>query len=309
MVCGFGARRQFLQLAGAVFGLLRVRVLDLQQQMSAAEWMKNRDFQVKLQIEDDSIKKQMLQFRHDLQAQGITDPIKLKVILDTAESDAKAQAKSEKLHGLADQSTGIWEGAFQKVQTEGLGGFVSSVLGGIGEMLNQMASKILAQQVVMGFLKAFGIDSSGGLGNKASAPTASAGGGLLQSFIGPISQGLFGGNNMGSAFGLHGKHANGLNVVPFDGYRAMLHKNEAVLNASDAHAWRGMQAGVATSVAAPQSSTRHSSNTTVSNSFSNIILPNVREPQDFAPALGQAVSRRSAQNQAHDFVAPGGRGR
>lgn len=40
-----------------------------------------------------------------------------------------------------------------------------------------------------------------------------------------------------------GSHANGLDSVPFDGYRAILHKKEAVLNARDAEAWRNGRGG------------------------------------------------------------------
>ena len=36
-----------------------------------------------------------------------------------------------------------------------------------------------------------------------------------------------------------GSHADGLNYVPFDGYRAILHRGEAVLTSSEAGAWRG----------------------------------------------------------------------
>lgn len=38
--------------------------------------------------------------------------------------------------------------------------------------------------------------------------------------------------------GADGSHANGLDNVPFDGYRAILHKKEAVLNATNAEVWR-----------------------------------------------------------------------
>lgn len=40
-------------------------------------------------------------------------------------------------------------------------------------------------------------------------------------------------------------HANGLDRVPFDGYRAVLHKDEAVLTASEAAVWRKGQSGYA----------------------------------------------------------------
>ena len=41
-------------------------------------------------------------------------------------------------------------------------------------------------------------------------------------------------------FGLDGYHLAGINRVPKDGYRAMLHKDEMVLNKSEAEAYREM---------------------------------------------------------------------
>ena len=46
--------------------------------------------------------------------------------------------------------------------------------------------------------------------------------------------------NMVNDFGLDGYHLAGLNRVPKDGYRAMLHKDEMVLNKSEAEAYREM---------------------------------------------------------------------
>lgn len=43
----------------------------------------------------------------------------------------------------------------------------------------------------------------------------------------------------GTTFAADGSHANGLDRVPFDGYRAILHKDEAVLTRAQASAWRG----------------------------------------------------------------------
>ena len=40
-----------------------------------------------------------------------------------------------------------------------------------------------------------------------------------------------------------GSHASGLDYVPFDGYRAILHRGETVLNAEAASAWRSGQTG------------------------------------------------------------------
>lgn len=42
---------------------------------------------------------------------------------------------------------------------------------------------------------------------------------------------------------LDGSHATGLNYVPFDGYRAELHKGEAVLTAEEAQQWRAGESG------------------------------------------------------------------
>lgn len=49
------------------------------------------------------------------------------------------------------------------------------------------------------------------------------------------------GGGTGRSFGSDnedGSHASGLDRVPFDGYRAILHRDEAVLNASEAAVWR-----------------------------------------------------------------------
>lgn len=43
----------------------------------------------------------------------------------------------------------------------------------------------------------------------------------------------------GVSLGVNGSHASGLDRVPHDGYIARLHKDEAVLNASQADVWRG----------------------------------------------------------------------
>lgn len=45
--------------------------------------------------------------------------------------------------------------------------------------------------------------------------------------------------------GIHGSHLNGLDMVPFDGYRAELHRSEAVLSASDAREWRASRGDIA----------------------------------------------------------------
>lgn len=46
-----------------------------------------------------------------------------------------------------------------------------------------------------------------------------------------------------SLLGTDGSHSSGLDYVPFDGYRAILHKGETVLNAEAASAWRNGQTG------------------------------------------------------------------
>lgn len=46
------------------------------------------------------------------------------------------------------------------------------------------------------------------------------------------------------SFGADGSHAGGLDRVPFDGYKAILHKDEAVLRASEAAVWRGEKTSI-----------------------------------------------------------------
>ena len=152
------------------------------------------------------------------------------------------------------------------------------------------------------------------------------GGGILSSLISGIGGALIGGIGAGSKGAPAGVannatltrsyapivkpvgfHRSGLDVVPRDGYRAVLHKNEAVLNASDAHTWRNQNAAMA----APSRTSKSNERTSVVSNSNNtnigtIVLPNVREPADFAPALAAATSRRTQQQQANDFVSPGG---
>jgi hypothetical protein len=62
-----------------------------------------------------------------------------------------------------------------------------------------------------------------------------------QSFTHTSNSGKTHGIGSGDNFGADGSHASGLERVPFDGYRAILHRDEAVLTASEAKAWRGEQ--------------------------------------------------------------------
>ena len=57
----------------------------------------------------------------------------------------------------------------------------------------------------------------------------------------PKGGGILSGIRSFFGFGADGSHASGLDRVPFDSYRAILHKDEAVLNASEAAVWRGEQ--------------------------------------------------------------------
>lgn len=52
-----------------------------------------------------------------------------------------------------------------------------------------------------------------------------------------------------------GSHASGLERVPWDGYNAELHKDEAVLSADEADWWRAMKRGTTTAQEAPKAET------------------------------------------------------
>ena len=57
------------------------------------------------------------------------------------------------------------------------------------------------------------------------------------------------GGGAGRGFGsANGSHANGLDYVPFDGYRAILHQGESVLTKREANDWRNGGADIATAM-------------------------------------------------------------
>lgn len=157
-----------------------------------------------------------------------------------------------------------------------------------------------------GLLGLFGGLLGGGTG-PGKGKTSS--GGLLGAASSALGNGgLFSSSGLGSGFSLN-SHAIGLDRVPYNGYTAMLHQDEAILNASDAHTWRGMQ----TALTAPQSSTRNVGGDTHNWNNATIVLPNVTKPEEFAPALqgvaNERASRRSMRQAAYDELSGGAHGR
>lgn len=71
---------------------------------------------------------------------------------------------------------------------------------------------------------------------------------------------------------MHGSHATGLNRVPFDGYRAILHRDEAVLTASEAETYRKHGLGNNSIPSKPTSFGSGSAPRTTNNSSSNTIV-------------------------------------
>lgn len=61
------------------------------------------------------------------------------------------------------------------------------------------------------------------------------------------------GTPFGGGAGVDGSHATGINYVPYDNYIARLHVGEAVLNASEARAWRSGESAAETSTDLPSS--------------------------------------------------------
>lgn len=68
-----------------------------------------------------------------------------------------------------------------------------------------------------------------------------------------------------SSADVDGKHATGLNYVPYDNYIAQLHVGEAVLNASEARAWRSGESAAAASTDLPSAAYASPKNKTVIN--------------------------------------------
>lgn len=69
----------------------------------------------------------------------------------------------------------------------------------------------------------------------------------------------------GGSTSTDGSHATGLNYVPYDNYIAQLHVGEAVLNASDARAWRSGESAAAASTDLPSAAYASPKNKTVIN--------------------------------------------
>ena len=80
--------------------------------------------------------------------------------------------------------------------------------------------------------------------------------------------------------GVNGSHANGLYRVPFDGYKAELHKNESVLTASEANEWRGLKSGKNSSITityAPQITMPSNADNRAKDNFMQILQKHKRE--------------------------------
>ncbi len=132
----------------------------------------------------------------------------------------------------------------------GFKGMFDTVLGGMKKWLEEMATQMLTswvmQQVFGGLLGTLGAKGAGTtIGGFAGGGFSLSGGHAAGASLGGNG---FGASGQGGGFGLHsapitfnGSHADGLDRVPFDGYRALLHNGEAVLNAQAAQQWRVQQ--------------------------------------------------------------------
>lgn len=74
--------------------------------------------------------------------------------------------------------------------------------------------------------------------------------------------------------GVDGSHANGLDRVPFDGYRAILHRNEAVLTAGEAAIWRN------------------------GNSFDNVAVQEISRKLDRVSNILQSIMTNTGRDQS-----------
>lgn len=133
---------------------------------------------------------------------SMADPAKNKVWLDTKEKLKQAQAELDMVEGL-EQAYKNWLG------TQGAEGIYLDVPARVEEgsedaiqsELNDMSFQAVVDLVA----------NPSGLGTL---------------------------NDIYNKYSSDGSHANGLDRVPFDGYRAILHRNEAVLTAGEAELWR-----------------------------------------------------------------------
>lgn len=274
-----------------------------QQGLKEQGWWKDHNQKVRLSMEPDEIKRARIELEAQLRDSGFTDPIVITAMLDANQALLEAQQTRDTMQSVAQSLSGSMTDIFDN----GLGGALSKGLGHIADFLQQASKQIIANFLVTKLLGAFGLGNFlGGMQQAASAgPQISSGGGGFGG-AGGIANGAA--SSIMGGLGAEGSHRNGLDMVPHDGYRAVLHKNEAVLNASDANLWRGLNAAVAASPS-DRASTRGGD--TNLNGVT-IVLPEVRNPEEFAPAVQRQaarLSRRSTQRDSFDFVNQGGRAR
>ena len=106
--------------------------------------------------------------------------------------------------------------------------------------------------------------------------------------------------SIASGNGINGSHASGLDEVPFDGYIARLHKGEAVLNSTNAEAWRSGGMGNTGRLESMMTQLISLTQQLVSSSGKQIVLDSGVLVGQLAPALdtqlGTISSRKGRRN-------------
>lgn len=227
----------------------------------------------------------------DARQAGLTDDQiskNLPQILDLKKLQEKRGQIGEVVNGIRDDLAQ----SFLSIKDSGLSAF-DQLFDGIVNRLYQFGSQILTNKIW---------DWIGGL----------FGGFLGKTFGGgatPLATGINGGSFGGGGVQL-GSHAAGLSRVPYDGYLALLHKNEAVLTAAQATAHRDRTARDAArgngSSSAPRSDAQNGA-----VHIENAIFLDSKHKSDVPAAIKTAQtavrdSRRTVARRAQQIVFNGG---
>jgi TP901 family phage tail tape measure protein len=233
------------------------------------------DYRARMALTFDDKKRRTLDLESEMKRQGLPfEPADIEAVVNKDLWVSKVEGLTSGLHSIFQDSFSNIEGGFS--------GMCDNVLGSFTKMLQQMAAQYLANFVMQQMFGAF----TGGVG--------AMGGDVAKLGMAPIGPQPL---------------ASGMAQVPRDNFPAILHKNEAVLNAAQAESWRQQQQAKEVAIAGNSVSARRESSASHGNASQlsagdvHIHLHgptnvNANDRQAFAGELmGQRLPRRELQRR------------
>jgi tape measure domain-containing protein len=182
------------------------------------------------------------------------------------------QRTEEATRDWADNVRGIFDSALNNIYETGFGSFFSNVLNGFVDLFNKISSQILSAMATKMLMNL--IPGMGGFGGMITG-AASA----------PMS------------------FASGASRIPFDGMPAILHRNEAVLNAAQAEDWRRSQSVIGRG---GNTSFGRGGDSSIVINVGNVNTPDARkfmaDMEGVAAQRGQSPSRRTTTKNMRKTV-------